>query len=115
MPYAQSWLRTLKARGYRLYILSNYGKRSFEINSPRYGFLPLTDGQLISYEVQRLKPEPEIYESLCERFGIRPEESVFIDDVPANVRAAEALGFSGIVFTGRESAGARLEEILAAD
>ncbi len=113
MPYACDWLAGLKARGYRIYILSNYGKRSFEINSPRYRFLSLADGQLISYEVQHVKPEPEIYRLLCARCGIRPEESVFIDDVPANIEAARALGFAGLVFDGYETTSARLEPLLA--
>lgn len=112
MPYAAGWLKALKARGYRLYILSNYGKRSFEINSPRYGFLKLTDGQLISWEVRQLKPEPEIYRSLCSRFGIDPEESVFIDDVERNIEGAQALGFAGIVFTDHDSAERQLEALL---
>ncbi len=112
MPYARPWLRNLKDRGYRVFILSNYGKRSFAVNSQHYGFLPLADGQLISYEVRQLKPEPEIFRSLCRRFGLRPEESVFIDDVPANVEAAEKLGFSGIMFTSFESAAERLELLL---
>ena len=112
MPYARGWLRSLKDRGYKLYILSNYGRCSYEINSKHYGFLALTDGQLISYEVRQLKPEREIYESLCRRFGLLPEESVFIDDVPANIDGARAAGFAGIVFTGYEDASARLDELL---
>ena len=113
MPYAKPWLQDLKERGYRLYILSNYGKCSYAANSPRYDFLPFTDGQLISYEVRQLKPEPAIYLSLCGRFGIRAEESVFIDDVPANVEAAEKLGFAGIVFSGFEDAATQLEALLS--
>lgn len=111
-PYAAQWLRDLKQRGFCVYILSNYGSYSFALNSPRYSFLPLADGALISFEVQLLKPEPEIYRSLCERFGIKPEESVFIDDVPANVDGARAIGFGGIVFTGFEDASARLDSLL---
>ena len=113
MPFTEEWLKVLKTRGFSLYILSNYGKRSFEINSPKYGFLSLTDGQLISYEVQLLKPEPEIYECLCTRFGIRPKESIFVDDRPVNVEAAEKLGFRGIVFRNYRQARDRLEEIVA--
>lgn len=112
-PFARPWLTALKARGFSLYILSNYGKCSFEMNAPAYGFLALTDGRLISYEIQRIKPEPEIYRCLCERFGIRPEESVFIDDRPVNVEAAERLGFSGIVFESYEQAAGELEALLA--
>ena len=111
-PYAAQWLRDLKQRGFHVYILSNYGSCSFALNSPRYSFLPLADGKLISYEVQLLKPEPEIYRCLCERFGLKPEECVFIDDVPANVEGARGLGFAGIVFTGYEDASAQLDSIL---
>ncbi|MBO4873308.1 MAG: HAD family phosphatase [Lachnospiraceae bacterium] len=112
MPYTDSWLKSLKQRGFPLFILSNYGRCSYEINAAEYGFLQLTDGQLISYEVQLLKPEKEIYEALCARFAIRPEESVFLDDRPENVEAAERLGFSGIVFSDYESARQKLEKLL---
>ena len=112
MPYTVSWLRGLKERGYRLYILSNYGRRSYELNSPGYGFLSMTDGQLISYEIQSIKPEPKIYRTLCRRFAICPEESVFLDDRPENVETARQLGFRGIVFESYEKASASLEKML---
>ena len=112
MPYTEAWLKDLKAKGLRVYILSNYGRRSYELNSPGYGFLSMTDGQLISYEIWRVKPEPEIYRTLCERFGIRPEESVFLDDRPENVEAARQLGFKGIVFENYEQASACLNGLL---
>ncbi|MBP5225572.1 MAG: HAD-IA family hydrolase [Lachnospiraceae bacterium] len=111
--YAADWIRDLKAKGLNVYILSNYGRRAFEINSVRYGFLPLTDGQVISYDVQCVKPAPEIFRILCERFGVIPEESVFIDDREENVAAAEAMGFQGIVFKDFEAAKERLERMLA--
>ena len=113
MPFTETWLKALKDRGYHVYILSNYGKRAFEINSPKYGFLSLTDGGLISYEVQLIKPEAEIYQTLCRRCGIRPQESVFLDDRAENVAAAVRLGFSGLVFRDYESASAQLESLLA--
>lgn len=112
MPFTETWLRDLKAKGLRLYVLSNYGRRSYELNSPGYGFLSLTDGKLISYEIRYVKPEPEIYRTLCERFAIWPEESVFLDDRPENVEAARQLGFSGIVFGNYEQASACLEGLL---
>lgn len=112
MPYTEAWLKSLKDRGFHLYILSNYGRRAYELNSPRYGFLSLTDGQLISYEIQSIKPEPKIYRTLCRRFAICPEESVFLDDRPENVETARQLGFRGIVFESYEKASASLEKML---
>ena len=45
-----------------------------------------------------IKPEPAIYRRLFEKFGIRPEESFFIDDVQANIDGARACGMDGYCF-----------------
>ena len=70
------------------------------------------DGKLISYEVEKIKPDHEIYRILCERYALKPEESVFIDDRKINVDAAKALGFEGVVFTGYPEAKAAVEEMI---
>jgi FMN phosphatase YigB (HAD superfamily) len=44
------------------------------------------------------KPEPEIYQLALKLLGIAPEEALFIDDLPRNTIAAEALGIPSIVF-----------------
>lgn len=45
-----------------------------------------------------MKPDPEIYEYLCDEYWLEPEESVFIDDRPVNIKGAETCGIHGIVF-----------------
>jgi putative hydrolase of the HAD superfamily len=60
------------------------------------------DGGVFSFEVKAVKPEPEIYRCLCDKYGLKPEECLFTDDVPANVKGAQACGFQGIVFEGYE-------------
>lgn len=59
----------------------------------------LFDCRAISYIEHTAKPGEAIYRLVLERAGVQPEESVFIDDNPANVAAAEALGIRGILFT----------------
>ena len=66
------------------------------------------DGSIFSWQVQQVKPEPAIFETLLERFSLKPEECVFLDDTRANVEAARALGIRGIVF---ESYGQAREEL----
>lgn len=56
---------------------------------------------VVSSEVGMVKPENDIFHLVCERLGIAPEEAVFIDDTERNVRAAEALGMQGVVFSSR--------------
>ena len=82
-----------------MYLLSNYGKTSFEAarDNGRLSFLPLVDGAVISYEIKIVKPEPGIYEALLTKYGLQAKECVFLDDKAENIEAAKALGFHGIV------------------
>jgi HAD superfamily hydrolase (TIGR01509 family) len=96
-------LYDLKKRGYHIYILSNYQEKAFAYITERYGFPAHVDGKVLSYEVKHLKPEPEIYHALLNRYGLIPEETVFIDDSLANIKTAESLGIKGIHYTDYES------------
>lgn len=102
LPYAESWVRSLKEKGYRLYILSNYSGDLFERTKEKMPFLPYMDGTLFSYTCHLTKPEPEIYQHLIQKFSLTPDRCVFLDDTKANVEAAEQAGIHGIHFTGDE-------------
>lgn len=112
--HSHGWIEGLKERGYRVYLLSNYGKTAFEAarDHGRLSFLPLVDGGVISYEVQSVKPEPDIYEALLAKYNLKAEESVFLDDRADNVAAAKALGFHGIVVESYGQAEKELEALL---
>ena len=98
-PYAVDWVRSLKEKGYKIYILSNYGEKPFADSKERMPFLQYTDGQLISYEVKEVKPSTAIYQTLCDRFSIDPAQAVFLDDSPINIAGAKAFGLHTILFT----------------
>ncbi len=91
--------RDLKGAGYGVYLLSNASCRQHEYWT-RVPGNEYFDGTLISADVRLVKPEREIYELLCSRFSLRPEECAFIDDSTANIEAAERVGIAGIVFHG---------------
>lgn len=116
-PYSYGWINDLKERGYKIYLLSNYGKTSFEaaVNHGRLSFLPLIDGKMISYEVKIVKPEPGIYEALIKKYNLLPQECVFLDDRSDNVEAAVKMGFQGIVVEGYEQASETLNDLLKED
>ena len=103
-PYASEWLSSLRKRGYRVYLLSNYGKTRFEQDLTDFPFVAETDGRVISYEVGYIKPEPGIYYALLDKYHLLPEESLFFDDVEANVLGARRCGFHAEVFTTPEEA-----------
>ena len=49
-----------------------------------------------------MNPDPRIFQLALQRFGVKAEETVFIDDNPNNVAAANALGITGILFEGKD-------------
>ena len=75
------------------YFLTNMSSAFFEKLNERHGLYQLFDGGLVSGKELTIKPEAEIFELLCQRFDINPSESLFVDDQPANLDTAKALGF----------------------
>ena len=62
--------------------------------------------------VHLAKPDPASYQTLLDRYGLKAEECVFLDDTVRNVEAAQALGIAGIVVTSQEQAKKELETLL---
>lgn len=111
--YSKQWLGELRARGYHVYLLSNYPETLFQIHAKtRFDFLSEVDGMVISGQVKQVKPEREIYETLLSTYHLKPEECVFIDDRQGNVQMAGELHFQTILFTTYEETRQALEEKL---
>lgn len=112
LPYAGEWIRTMKKAGYQVYILSNYGSWTYDkTREAVLNFLEEVDGAIFSYQVKQIKPNPEIFQSLFEKYSLQAEECVFLDDLPANIEGAKAVGMQGIVFTDLEEALVELEKL----
>ncbi len=95
--YAVEWISSLKDKGYHVYLLSNYSEHSFLHDKVNFPFVQLVDGAVISYEVQRVKPEAEIYQALLTKYHIVPEEAVFIDDLEKNLQVFRKFGGNTIL------------------
>jgi putative hydrolase of the HAD superfamily len=94
--YAPEFVKGLKENGYRVYLLSNYSRKHFQACKPYFRFLDYVDGGVISYEVEHIKPEPQIYQALIEKYEINPSEAVFLDDLAVNLEGARPFGFHTI-------------------
>lgn len=103
-PYTMDWIARMKQSEYRVYILSNYARRTFRQTGEELAFLDLVDGAVFSYEIKMVKPEPGIYQTLCRKYGLKPEECLFLDDRQENVDGARAVGMEAICFAGYEQA-----------
>ena len=98
MPDTLSVLRKVKAGKSRLYYLSNMQPEAME-RILGYPVWEVFDGGVFSCNVHLVKPEPEIYAWLLERYGLEARQTVFIDDVQENLDAAAAMGLDTIIFT----------------
>lgn len=103
-------LRELRDAGVPLYALTNFSVEKFAQTRARFGFreacernqdrwLDWFDGIVVSGDERLVKPDLRIYQLLLDRYGLRPDSTVFVDDQPGNVTAARALGMAGLRFT----------------
>jgi putative hydrolase of the HAD superfamily len=86
-------IRSLKRSGLKTALLSNsWGSGGY----PRDLFPDLFDVVVISSEVGMRKPEERIFRHTAQLLGLEPNECVFLDDIEANISAAQALGIVGL-------------------
>jgi putative hydrolase of the HAD superfamily len=99
----------LKKRGYIVGILSDQTNWLDELDK-RDGFLKLFDYVFNSYHLHKAKRDPTVFSDVAQTMGLRPEEVLFIDDNPENLRRAEEKGVRTILFTEFEDLLGRLKE-----
>lgn len=88
-------VRRLKNHGYCVYYLSNMPEDALAVLT-RQGLTGLFDGGVASCEVHINKPDPRIYQALLDKYHLKADECVFIDDTRLNVQTAFQLGMNGI-------------------
>lgn len=111
-PQTVDLLMELKGKGYGIYGLTNWSAETFPIAYSRYPVLHQFDGIVVSGEEKLIKPDPEIFMVLLDRYNLKAEESVFIDDSPANIKTAEGLGFKAVLFDNIENVRSRIGQLL---
>lgn len=105
-------LRKLANTDYELFGLTNWSHETFPYALANYDFFELFKGKIVvSGEEKLIKPDPKIWELLLERYNIKAEESVFIDDNAKNIEVAKTLGFITVHVTEETDLQAELEKI----
>ncbi len=101
-----SWdiLHRLKAARHPVHAITNWSAETWPIGVSTHPELGEVFGTtIVSGQVRRLKPEPEIFAHLCEDAGVAAADCVFIDDSPGNVAGAQAFGMDAIHFTSPDA------------
>ncbi len=105
-------LRQLKDSGkYKIYALTNWHAGLFDVALVRYDFLHWFDGRVVSGEEKTRKPFPDFYKILLDRYDVKAEEALFIDDNLRNIKAAEELNINAIHYTSSQQLEDRLIEL----
>lgn len=106
------YTRRLRPR-YRTGILSNSFVGAREKEQAAYGFEDLVDDIIYSHEAGMSKPDPRIYALACARLGVRPDESVFVDDTDYCVAGAREVGMHAVHFQHNAQVIQEIEVLLA--
>ena len=94
---AKEFCEAVKSNGFGVYVLSNAHK-SFYSYFPRYFDLDFFDGVVVSADVHTVKPDIKIYKHLLEKYSLKAEECLFIDDRADNVEGALKAGMKAVQF-----------------
>lgn len=87
-----------KTKRFKIYALTNWSAETFPIALEKYQFLSWFDGVVVSGTEKKRKPFPEFYQILLDRYQVKAEETIFIDDNVRNVDAAKQVGLDAIHF-----------------
>lgn len=105
-----AYIRELKEQQFKIGLLSNAGNDIWEYITP--DLQELFDARLISAELGRCKPDPEVFLEACRRLSVAPEEAVLVDDAIDNCLAARAIGLQAVQYQGFTQVRAELADAL---
>ena len=97
IPGTVALLHKLKTR-YKIYGLTNWSAETISIAYRRFPFFKEFDGIVVSGQEKMIKPDKEIFYLLFNRYHLKPDHSIFIDDNMNNIKAAEEIGLYAIHF-----------------
>lgn len=115
-PAMVAALDTLKDRGFTIACITNNvpgGKmgikgagmtRSEEAANEVASIMARFEHIIESSKAGVRKPDPRIYEMMCEKLGVEPAECIYLDDLGINCKPASQLGMHAIKVTSGEQA-----------
>lgn len=91
-------LAELKAKGEKVYGITNFSREKWAESVIRFPFLGSFDGVVVSAHERLVKPDPAIYRLLLARYGLEAGDCIFVDDSAKNVEGARSVGMQALHF-----------------
>ena len=85
--------RSLASQGHRLILFSNTNAIHCPQVFEQFPEFSIFQGSILSFEVNSIKPHPEIYQHAIDKYSLVPEKTLYIDDLPANIATGNTFGF----------------------
>ena len=103
MPGMRQLVQELKSDpANHIYGLTNWSMETFPQARSKFKVLQLIDDYVVSGDIGVVKPNPKIFHTLFDRYGLNATDCIFIDDNPANIARAEQIGLRAILFQGAD-------------
>lgn len=113
LPGTMDAMHRAKAQDVPIYILSNMQVHAWDYLESTFDCFTACAGVVVSCEAGLIKPEPAIYQYLCDKFSVTPQSCVFVDDMAENIEAAKAFGMQGVQLTNKHAGGQLVDELVA--
>lgn len=91
--------KIVNVKRFRVYLISNTDSVHMNFINKNFPFVNLIRNKVLSYKVGMLKPQKKIFEHTVKKYNLNKNETVLVDDLAANVKAAVKLGLHGIKYT----------------
>jgi 2-haloacid dehalogenase len=98
-------------RQYPVYGLTNWSAETFPVALERFDFFKVFDGIVVSGTEKLVKPDSAIFRLILDRYRLKAENALFIDDNIKNIQAAGEMGFHTIHFESPEKLRAQLAQM----
>jgi FMN phosphatase YigB (HAD superfamily) len=89
-------------RDYKIFLLSNTDSSHMIYIHKNFPFVKLIKNKVLSYKVKALKPDKKIFRHILTKYDLNPKETLFIDDMKANVNAAKSIGMKTIHYNSHK-------------
>ncbi|MFK7994802.1 MAG: HAD family hydrolase [Granulosicoccus sp.] len=112
LPESMAAMKRACDQNVPIYILSNMQAHAWEYLQKTFECFSWCTGVVVSCEARLIKPDPAIYQHVCDKFNVTPSSCVFIDDMQENIDAAIAFGMQGVQMTDKHNGGELIDSVV---
>lgn len=100
-----------KTEKYRLFLMSNTNPLHFNYARKHFPYINLVDEFILSYRMKMVKPDKRFFRMVIKKYKLIPSETLFIDDLIQNCKAAEDTGMKSICYRNYNKFAKQFEKI----